>query len=97
MTAGVKWWRGRFATPAWTSSIPASTARPTVVTAAVQGDVDVLGVSMKEQGADDLIAGGVMPDEDAAELKCLGVCEVMLQDTPPQAIIDTLLAGRGAR
>ena len=89
-----------------------------VVTAAIQEDVDVLGVSLlsgvqltvfpkifrllKEQGADDLIvvAGGVMPDEDVAELKRLGVSEVMLQDTPPQAIIDTLrklVAERGAR
>jgi methylmalonyl-CoA mutase C-terminal domain/subunit len=89
-----------------------------VVAAAVQEDVDVLGVSLlsgvqltvfpkifrllKEQGADDLIvvAGGVMPDEDVAELKRLGVREVMLQDTPPQAIIDTLkrlVSERGAR
>ena len=89
-----------------------------VVHAAIQEDVDVLGVSLlsgvqltvfpkifrllKEQGADDLIvvAGGVMPDEDVAELKRLGVSEVMLQDTPPQAIIDTLrklVAERGAR
>ena len=89
-----------------------------VVAAAVQEDVDVLGVSLlsgvqltvfpkifrllKEQGADDLIvvAGGVMPDEDVAELKRLGVSEVMLQDTPPQAIVETLkklVAERGAR
>jgi methylmalonyl-CoA mutase C-terminal domain/subunit len=89
-----------------------------VVTAAVQEDVDVLGVSLlsgvqmtvfpkimrllKERGADDMIvvAGGVMPDEDAQELKKLGVREVMLQDTPPQAIIDTLrklVAERGVR
>ena len=89
-----------------------------VVNAAIQEDVDVLGVSLlsgvqltvfpkifrllKEQGVEDLIvvAGGVMPDEDVAELKRLGVSEVMLQDTPPQAIIDTLkrlVAERGAR
>jgi methylmalonyl-CoA mutase cobalamin-binding domain/chain len=89
-----------------------------VVIAAVQEDVDVLGVSLlsgvqltvfpkifrllKEQGADDLlvVAGGVMPDEDVAELKRLGVSEVMLQDTPPQAIIETLkrlVAARGPR
>ena len=89
-----------------------------VVTAAIQEDVDVLGVSLlsgvqltvfpkifrllKEQGAEDLIvvAGGVMPDEDVAELKRLGVSEVMLQDTPPQAIVDTLkklVTERGAR
>ncbi|HEU4659537.1 MAG TPA: cobalamin B12-binding domain-containing protein [Pseudolabrys sp.] len=79
-----------------------------VVTAAIQEDVDVLGVSLlsgvqmtvfpkildklKREGADDMIvvAGGVMPDEDAAALKRMGVKEVMLQDTPPQAIVDTL-------
>jgi methylmalonyl-CoA mutase cobalamin-binding domain/chain len=79
-----------------------------VVTAAIQEDVDVLGVSLlsgvqmtvfpkifdrlKKEGADDMIviAGGVMPDEDVIALKKLGVKEVMLQDTPPQAIIDKL-------
>jgi methylmalonyl-CoA mutase C-terminal domain/subunit len=89
-----------------------------VVTAAVQEDVDILGVSLlsgvqltvfpkifkllEERGADDMIvlAGGVMPDEDVVELKKMGVREVMLQDTPPQQIIDTirqLVAERGAR
>ncbi|HVX99196.1 MAG TPA: cobalamin B12-binding domain-containing protein [Pseudorhodoplanes sp.] len=89
-----------------------------VVTAAIQEDVDVLGVSLlsgvqmtvfpkifdklKKEGADDMIvvAGGVMPDEDVVALKKMGVKEVMLQDTPPQAIIDTLkklVAERGAR
>jgi methylmalonyl-CoA mutase C-terminal domain/subunit len=89
-----------------------------VVTAAIQEDVDVLGVSLlsgvqmtvfpkildqlKRQGADDMIvvAGGVMPDEDVVALKRMGVKEVMLQDTPPQAIIDTLkklVAERGPR
>jgi len=89
-----------------------------VVTAAIQEDVDVLGVSLlsgvqmtvfpkildqlKKQGADDMIvvAGGVMPDEDVMALKRMGVKEVMLQDTPPQAIIDTLkklVAERGQR
>ena len=89
-----------------------------VVTAAIQEDVDVLGVSLlsgvqmtvfpkildqlKKQGAGDMIvvAGGVMPDEDVAALKQMGVKEVMLQDTPPQAIIDMLrklVAERGPR
>lgn len=89
-----------------------------VVTAAIQEDVDVLGVSLlsgvqmtvfpkifdrlKKEGADDMIvvAGGVMPDEDVAALKKMGVREVMLQDTPPQAIIDRLrqlVAERGPR
>lgn len=89
-----------------------------VVTAAVQEDVDVLGVSLlsgvqltvfpkifrllEERGAQDMIvvAGGVMPDEDVVAIKRMGVREVMLQDTPPQAIIDTLrrlVAERGPR
>ena len=79
-----------------------------VVTAAIQEDVDVLGVSLlsgvqmtvfpkimdklKREGADDMIvvAGGVMPDEDVTALKQMGIREVMLQDTAPQAIVDTL-------
>ncbi len=89
-----------------------------VVTAAIQEDVDVLGVSLlsgvqmtvfpkifrllKEKGADDMIivAGGVMPDEDIAELKKMGVAEILGQDTPPQLIVDTLkklVAERGPR
>ena len=89
-----------------------------VVTAAIQEDVDVLGVSLlsgvqmtvfpkifdklKQEGAADIIvvAGGVMPDEDVTALKAMGVREIMLQDTPPQAIVDTLrrlVAERGPR
>jgi methylmalonyl-CoA mutase C-terminal domain/subunit len=89
-----------------------------VVNAAVQEDVDVLGVSLLSgvqltvfpkifelltaKGADDMIvvAGGVMPDEDVVELKKLGVREVLLQDTPPEAIVATLtrlVSERGER
>jgi methylmalonyl-CoA mutase cobalamin-binding domain/chain len=89
-----------------------------VVTAAIQEDVDILGVSLlsgvqmtvfpkilaklKAEGADDVIvvAGGVMPDDDAAALKQLGVSEVLLQDTPPERIIARLrelVAQRGPR
>lgn len=89
-----------------------------VVNAAVQEDVDVLGVSLlsgvqltvfpkifrllEEKGIDDLIvvAGGVMPDEDVIELKKMGVREVLLQDTPPEFIVETLrrlVADRGER
>jgi methylmalonyl-CoA mutase cobalamin-binding domain/chain len=89
-----------------------------VVTAAVQEDVDILGVSLlsgvqmtvfpkiftllREHGADDMIvvAGGVMPDEDVVELKKMGVAEILLQDTPPREIVETLtrlVAERGAR
>jgi methylmalonyl-CoA mutase cobalamin-binding domain/chain len=57
---------------------------------------------LSEQGADDVIvvAGGVMPDEDVTELKKMGVAEIMLQDTPPQAIVERLnqlVAERGRR
>jgi len=89
-----------------------------VVDAAVQEDVDVLGVSLlsgahmtifpkiirglESRGVDDiiLVGGGVMPDEDVAALKEMGVDEILLQDTPPDAIIRTierLVAERGAR
>jgi methylmalonyl-CoA mutase C-terminal domain/subunit len=57
---------------------------------------------LAERRADDIIvvAGGVMPDEDVVALKQMGVREVMLQDTPPQAIVETLrrlVAERGPR
>ena len=76
-----------------------------VVAAAVQEDVDVLGVSilsgahmtllprivelMRAQHAADiaLVAGGVIPDEDVAELRALGIADVVLQDTPPDEVI----------
>ena len=89
-----------------------------VVVAAVQEDVDILGISilsgahmtvvpkvldlLQEQEADDIIvvAGGVIPDEDVASLKALGVQEILLQDTPPDAIVDSmrrLVAARAPR
>lgn len=79
-----------------------------VVDAAVQEDVDILGISLlsgthmtvfpkvlrllAEQEAGDIIVvgGGVIPDEDVVELKSMGVAEVLLQDTPPEAIVSTL-------
>jgi len=79
-----------------------------VVMAAVQEDVDILGISilsgahmtvvpkvldlLKAQEADDIIvvAGGVIPDEDVTALKGLGVKEILLQDTPPDAIVETM-------
>jgi methylmalonyl-CoA mutase C-terminal domain/subunit len=89
-----------------------------VVDAAVQEDVDVLGISilsgahmtifpkilrlLKERDAEDIlvVGGGVMPDEEAAALKAMGVKEVLLQDTPPEAIVATirrLVAERGPK
>ena len=89
-----------------------------VVTAAVQEDVDVLGISLlsgahmtifprviellRAAQAHDiiLVGGGVMADEDVDALKRLGVAEILLQDTPPDAIVATirrLVAERGPR
>ena len=89
-----------------------------VVDAAVQEDVDVLGISLlsgahmtifprimkrlKERGVDDmlLLGGGVIPDDDVTALKKMGVAEILLQDTPPDAIVETvrrLVRERGAR
>src|SRR5438105_13095038 len=79
-----------------------------VVAAAIQEDVDAIGVSllsgahmtlmprildlMRAQGIGDrlLIGGGVMPDEDVAALKDLGVAEILGQDTTPAAIGTTV-------
>ena len=89
-----------------------------VVDAAVQEDVDVLGVSLlsgahmtifprimkrlQDRGVDDMIllGGGVIPDEDVEKLKGMGVAEILLQDTPPAAIVETvqkLVQERGKR
>ena len=89
-----------------------------VVDAAVQEDVDVIGISilsgahmtvfprllklLDERGADDImvVGGGVIPDEDVVRLKQIGVRELMLQDTPPAAIVAMvrrIVAERGPR
>lgn len=89
-----------------------------VVEAAIQEDVDVIGISilsgahmtvfprllelLKARGADDIlvVGGGVIPDDDLSRLKALGVRELMLQDTPPAAIVDMVrrvVAERGPR
>ncbi|MBI1959643.1 MAG: cobalamin B12-binding domain-containing protein [Candidatus Rokubacteria bacterium] len=81
-----------------------------VVAAAVQEDVDIVGISilsgahmtifprvldlMRDAGVEDmlLVGGGVIPDEDVAPLKALGVAELILQDTPPDALVASLRA-----
>lgn len=89
-----------------------------VVDAAIQEDVDILGISLlsgahmhifpkvldllKEKEAEDMIVagGGVIPDDDVKELYQMGVHKILLQDTPPQEIINSfrqLVADRGAR
>ena len=57
---------------------------------------------LRENDAADilLVGGGVMPDEDVAALKELGVAEILLQDTPPDAIVETVrrvVRARGPR
>ncbi len=57
---------------------------------------------MKDKGAEDiiLVGGGVMPEDDVVALKQMGVAEILLQDTPPDVIVDTvqrLVAERGPR
>src|SRR5438876_2109349 len=56
-----------------------------VVAAAVQEDVDVLGVSLLS-GEMLLVVGGVIPDEDVPALTRMGAADVILQDTPPETI-----------
>jgi len=89
-----------------------------VVAAAVQEDVDILGVSilsgahmtvfprvmqaLEDSDAEDIIvaAGGVIPDDDIGRLSDMGVRKVMLQDTPPDEIVNAfreLVAERGPR
>ena len=57
---------------------------------------------LDERGAGDLIVvlGGVVPDDDVPKLHEMGVKAVLLQDTPPRAIVATLSAlveARGPR
>ncbi|RKX21582.1 MAG: methylmalonyl-CoA mutase [Candidatus Zixiibacteriota bacterium] len=70
-----------------------------IVNAAIQEDVDVIGISilsgahmtlfpaildrMKDQGADDIIlfGGGIIPDEDIAELEKLGINKIFTPGT----------------
>jgi methylmalonyl-CoA mutase C-terminal domain/subunit len=78
-----------------------------IVQAAVQEDVDVLGISilsgahntlvpkivdgLKQYGAFDdtlVLVGGIVPDEDRAKLKEMGVAEVFGPGTPMQETID---------
>jgi len=78
-----------------------------IVQAAVQEDVDVLGISilsgahntlvpkivggLEEYGAFEdtlLLLGGIVPDEDRAELKEMGVAEIFGPGTPMEETIE---------
>ena len=89
-----------------------------VVEAAIEEDVDVLGISLlsgahmtifprlltllEARDAKDilLVGGGVMPQKEVQTLKRMGVAEILLQDTPPERIVESierLVAARGPR
>ncbi|HEV8529877.1 MAG TPA: cobalamin B12-binding domain-containing protein [Methylomirabilota bacterium] len=86
-----------------------------VVAAAVQEDIDVLGISLlsgahmtlvpkviallRQAHAEDvrLVVGGVVPDEDVAALRDMGVADVILQDTPPEEIVARVRGLVGSR
>ncbi|HKP65321.1 MAG TPA: cobalamin B12-binding domain-containing protein [Casimicrobiaceae bacterium] len=47
---------------------------------------------LKERDADDIlvVGGGVIPDDDLPKLRALGVKDILLQDTPPAAIVEMI-------
>jgi methylmalonyl-CoA mutase C-terminal domain/subunit len=77
-----------------------------VAAAAIQEDVDVVGLSilsgahnvlfpeilklLKERGGEDIlvVAGGIIPDKDIANLKALGIREIFLPGTPTQTLVE---------
>ena len=61
----------------------------------------ILGL-LRDRGADDIlvVGGGVIPDDDLPKLREVGVKEILLQDTPPDAIVAMIrrvVAERGPR
>jgi methylmalonyl-CoA mutase, C-terminal domain len=82
-----------------------------VVEAAIQEDVDAIGVSLhsgahmtliprilellKERNASDIVVfgGGIIPPDDAKELKAMGVVEIFGPGTSLQTIIDFVNQG----
>ncbi|MGD9140138.1 MAG: cobalamin B12-binding domain-containing protein [bacterium] len=77
-----------------------------IVEAAIQEDVDVVGLSilsgahmtlfpkivkmLKERGADDImvVGGGIIPEDDAAELRKMGVAQIFTPGAPTTEIVD---------
>jgi methylmalonyl-CoA mutase, C-terminal domain len=86
-----------------------------VVEAAIQEDVDAIGVSLhsgahmtliprilellKERSASEIVVfgGGIIPEDDARELRSMGVAEIFGPGTPLQAIIDFVNSGFRAK
>ena len=54
---------------------------------------------MRQARADDvrLVVGGVVPDEDVATLRDMGVADVIMQDTPPEEIVARIRGLVGSR
>ena len=79
-----------------------------IVAAAVQEDVDAIGLSilsgahnvlfpeimrlLKAEGAEDIavFAGGIIPEQDIAKLKAMGIREVFLPGTPTSAAVNAI-------
>ena len=86
-----------------------------VVEAAIQEDVDAIGVSLhsgahmtliprilellKERSATDIVVfgGGIIPEDDAKELRAMGVAEIFGPGTPLQSIIEFVNGGFRAK
>ncbi len=81
---------------------------PMIVDAAIQEDVDAIGVSilsgahmtlfpaileeLKRRGAEDILlfGGGIIPDDDKAELEKMGVAKVFTPGAPTEEAIEFL-------
>ena len=81
---------------------------PMIVDAAIQEDVDVIGISvlsgahmtlfpavldeMKKRGAGDMLlfGGGIIPDDDKAELEKMGVAKIFTPGAPTEEAIEFL-------
>ncbi len=75
-----------------------------IASAAVQEDVDVIGLSilsgahntlcpqlmglLREKGMHDVVVGGIIPEADIAGLKKAGIAEIFLPGTSTQDIVD---------
>ncbi len=86
-----------------------------IAAAAIQEDVDVVGLSilsgahnvlfpeilklLKEKGGEDIVvlAGGIIPDKDIANLKALGIREIFLPGTSTQSLVDFVRKEAGRR
>src|SRR5260370_40263515 len=80
------------------------------VAAAVQEDVDAIGLSilsgahnvlfpeimrlLKEEKAEEIVvfAGGIIPEQDVAKLKQMGIREIFLPGTPTSAAVNAIRA-----